>query len=78
MFSGPKLLLLGAVLWLVWLIFRLIDSRNRIRKAGQDESGQHETKEKRGDSFVELTECEGCGAYVAAGGCDNADCPLNS
>lgn len=78
MFSGPKLLLLGAVLWLVWLAFRLIDVHNRKRNAGQDESGQQGTREKRDDSFVELTECEGCGAYVTAGGCDNAHCPLNS
>ena len=73
MFSGPKLLLLGAVLWLVWISFRLIDRRYRARSAGQDK-----TAENKGDSFVELTECEGCGAYVTAAGCDNIDCPVNS
>ncbi len=73
MFSGPKLLLLGAVLWLVWMAFRLIDRRNRVRNANQDK-----TTEKKADSFIELTECEGCGAYVTAAGCDNADCPVNS
>ena len=81
MFSVPKLLLLGAVLWLVWFAFRLIERRNRARKADQDETGQtgqQERGRKRGDSFVELTECKGCGAYVTAAGCDNADCPVNS
>ena len=73
MFSGPKLLLLGAVLWLVWMVFRLIDRRHRARNDGQDK-----TAENKGDSFVELTECEGCGAYVTAAGCDNTDCPVNS
>jgi len=78
MFSGPKLLLLGAVLWLVWLVFRLIDRRNRARNNDQGETGQCETGEKKADSFVELAECEGCGAYVTIAGCDNADCPVNS
>ena len=78
MFSGPKLLLLGAVLWLVWLAFRLINRRSRALNADKDETGQQEPGERRDDSFVELTECEGCGAYVTSAGCDNADCPLNS
>ena len=73
MFSGPKLLLLFAVLWLVWLVFRLIDRRNRTWNASQGK-----TAEKKTDSFVDLTECEGCGAYVTALGCDNPDCPVNS
>tara|TARA_B100001057_G_scaffold426005_1_gene449826 strand:- start:558 stop:779 length:222 start_codon:yes stop_codon:yes gene_type:complete len=73
MFSGPKLLLLGAVLWLVWMAFRLIDRRNRARNADRDK-----TAENKADSFVELTECEGCGAYVTAAGCDNTECPVNS
>ncbi len=78
MFSGSKLLLLGAVLWLVWLVFRLIDRRNRARNADQDEMSQQETRKKKADSFVDMTECEGCGAYVTEAGCDNADCPVNS
>ncbi len=73
MLSGPKLLLLGAVLWMVWLVFRLIDRRNRARNAGH-----HKTAENKADSFVELTQCEGCGAYVTAEGCDNTDCRVNS
>ena len=73
MFSGPKLLLLGAVLWLVWIVFRLIDRRNRVRNADRDK-----TAENKADSFVDLTECEGCGAYVTAAGCDNTECPVNS
>ena len=40
MFSGPKLLLLFAVLWLVWLAFRLIDRRNQIQKTGQEETAE--------------------------------------
>ena len=73
MFSGPKLLLLFSVLWLVWLVFRLIDRRKPIWNSSQDE-----TAERKADRFVELTECEGCGAYVTAAGCDNSDCPVNS
>ena len=73
MFSGPKLLLLFAMLWLVWLVFRLINRRNRTCSTGQDK-----TAEKKADQFVELTECEGSGAYVTAEGCDNSDCPVNS
>ncbi len=73
MFSGSKLLLLFAVLWLVWLVFRLLDRRNRTRNVDQNK-----TAEKKADSFVELTECELCGAYVSVAGCDNSDCPVNS
>ena len=73
MFSGPKLLILFAVLWLLWLAFRLIDRRNRIRNPDEGE-----TAEKKANSFVELSECERCGAYVTAAGCDNSDCPVNS
>ena len=73
MFSVPKLLLLGALLWIVWIVFRLIDRRNWMRNAEKDEAA-----EKKAESYVELTECEGCGAYVTAAGCDNADCPANS
>ena len=73
MFSGPKLLLLGAVLWLVWMVFGLIDRRNWVRNADRDK-----TAENKADSFVDLTECEGCGAYVTAAGCDNTECPVNS
>ena len=40
MFSGPKLLLLFAVLWLVWLVFRLIDCRNRTLNAGLDKTAE--------------------------------------
>ncbi|GIR96984.1 MAG: hypothetical protein CM15mP100_2040 [Alphaproteobacteria bacterium] len=49
MFSGPKLLLLFAVLWLVWLVFRLIDRRNRTWNAGQDK-----TAEKRLTALLSL------------------------
>ena len=73
MFSGPKLLLLFAVLWLVWFVFRLIERRNRILNNGQDK-----TADKNAHNFIELTECEGCGAYVTEAGCDNSDCPMNS
>lgn len=78
MFSGPKLLLLGVVLWLVWFVFRLIERRNRALNTDQEEAAQQKTEEKKTDSFVELKECEGCGAYVATAGCDNPDCPVNS
>ena len=54
------------------MAFRLIDRRNRAQNANEDDTG-----EERADSFVELTECEGCGAYVTAAGCDNPDCPVN-
>ena len=73
MFSGLKLLFLFAVLWLVWLVFRLIDRRNRTWNAGQ-----YKTAEQKSDGIVELAECEGCGAYVTAAGCDNSDCSVNS
>ena len=73
MFSLPKLLILFALLWAVWLAFRLIDRRNQARD-DQAESG--ETPDM--DKSVDLTECDQCGAYVPAGGCDKTDCPLNS
>ena len=64
--------MLFALLWAVWLAFRLIDRRNQARddKARSDDRGAM-------DKSVDLTECDRCGAYVPAGGCDKSDCPLN-
>lgn len=73
MFSLPKLLMLFALLWAVWLVFRLIDRRNQAR---DDQAGSGDTPDM--DKSVDLTECDWCGAYVPAGGCDKSDCPLNS
>ena len=73
MFSLPKLLMLFALLWAVWLVFRLIDRRNQAR---DDQAGSGDTPDM--DKSVDLTECDLCGAYVPAGGCDKSDCPLNS
>ena len=69
MFSVPKLLLLGALLWAVWLAFRLIDRRNKARDDNADTDDAH--------TPVETIECDRCGAFVAASGCDKADCPLD-
>ena len=73
MFSLPKLLMLFALLWAVWLAFRLIDRRNQAR---DDQVGSGDATDM--DKSVDLTECDRCGAYVPAGGCDKSDCPLNS
>ena len=69
MFSVSKLLLLAALLWGVWLAFRLIERRNKAR---DDNAGTNDAH-----TPVEVIECDRCGAFVTAGGCDQADCPLN-
>ncbi len=83
MFSLPKLLMLFGLLWAVWLVFRLIDRRNQARDEGPEsgqETGQQTSRrdEPPADRSVDLSECERCGAYVPAGGCDKSDCPLKS
>jgi len=65
--------MLFGLLWAVWLAFRLIDRRNQSRV---DQPGDED--KTAADKSVDLTECDQCGAYVTAGGCDKSDCPLNS
>ena len=73
MFSLPKLLLLFGLLWAVWLAFRLIDRRNQTLTTQTRQTDEHSD-----NSSVDLKECDRCGAFVTAGGGDQADCPLKS
>ena len=76
--SLPKILGLFALIWLVWMVFRLIEARQNNRadqpldKNG-DASGA--AKKDQNDASVDLQECTICGAWVSGETCDWENCP---
>ena len=68
MLSPSKLITLGLVLALVWVIFRTIERRNAVREDAAS-SGKKSTT-------VDLTQCAQCGAWVDAP-CGQKDCPIS-
>ena len=76
--SLPKILGLIAVIWLVWMIFQVIDARQKNR-ADQplDKNGDAPGAAKRdpNDASVDLQECTICGAWVSGETCGRENCP---
>lgn len=70
--SLPKLLALGAVIWAVWMGFRLIERRGPGKGDGTDQAGQDGKKSNRA---LDLEECAVCHAWVAGEACDRDACP---
>ena len=69
--SLPKLLALGAVIWAVWMGFRILERRkggkdDRISRGG-DEGGEHRA--------LDLEECRVCRAWVNGEACEREACP---
>ena len=70
--SLPKLLALGAVIWAVWMGFRLIERRGKGQDGGPDQAGHDRKSSNRA---LDLEECTVCRAWVAGEACDREACP---
>ena len=67
--SLPKLIGLAAVIWLVWMAFRMLEARQaRGTKPDNDDRTVDPTS-------VDLIECDICGAWVAGDRCERDNCP---
>jgi hypothetical protein len=76
--SLPKILGLIAVIWLVWMTFRVIDARQKNRADRPlDKNGDAPgaAKKDQNDASVDLQECTICGAWVTGETCDRENCP---
>ena len=75
MFSLPKILGLLAILWLVWMLFRIIERRQI--QTNSDKNGTADNQGTDGaDKAVEVEECPHCHKVVSKGGCAKENCPL--
>jgi len=75
MFSLPKILGLLAILWLVWMLFRIIERRQI--QTNSDKNGIADNQGTDGtDKAVEVEECPRCHKFVSKGGCAKENCPL--
>jgi len=78
--SLPKLLALAAVIWAVWMGFRLIERRGTGQNGGRN-NGPHGGPDQAGgdgrdpNRALDLEECPVCHAWVAAEACDREACP---
>ncbi|MEX0503473.1 hypothetical protein AB3X55_07740 [Alphaproteobacteria bacterium LSUCC0719] len=72
--SLPKLLALAAVIWAVWMGFRLLERR------GGDARGTPPDKpeDRTGNGALDLEECAVCRAWVAGEPCERESCPYRS
>ena len=68
MFSLPKILGLLAILWLVWMLFKIIERRQI--QTNSDKNGTADNQRVEGaDKAVEVEECPHCNKFVSKGGC---------
>ena len=75
MFSIPKILGLLAILWLVWMLFRIIERRQI--QTNSDKNGTADNQGTDGaDKAVEVEECPHCHKFVSKDGCAEENCPL--
>ena len=83
--SLPKLLALGAVIWAVWMGFRVLERRGG--KNGQIPRGDDQTSDGSSDGSsgrpgghraLDLEECRVCRAWVAAEACERDACPYRA
>ena len=68
--SLPKLIGLAAVIWRVWMAFRMFESR----QARGDTTPDNDDRPADPGS-VDLVECDICGAWVAGHRCERDNCP---
>lgn len=81
--SLPKLLALGAVIWAVWMGFRILERRGGGGKDGQiprggDQAGDGAGDRPGGHRALDLEECRVCRAWVAAEACERDACPYRA
>ena len=70
--SLPKLLALAAVIWAVWMGFRLLERR------GGNQGGRDDQAKDAGagaNRALDLEECAVCRAWVAGEACEREACP---
>lgn len=70
--SLPKLLALGAVIWAVWMGFRILERR---KGDGQNDKVPRNGDEGRGHRALDLEECRVCRAWVNGEACERDACP---
>ena len=75
--SLPKLLALGAVIWAVWVGFRMLERRGggRDGSVSRDGDGNDGGRAGKGNRALDLEECSVCRAWVAAEACEREACP---
>ena len=67
-FSFPKIILLLAIIFLVWQVFRIIEKRNKFKKNIQDDVESQE------EAYETLIECKECGRFLSKD--DLKNCPI--
>ncbi len=67
-FSLPKIILLLAILFLVWQVFKIIEKRNRLKNNNEDDT------ESKDETYESLIECKQCGNFFSKDSVKN--CPL--
>jgi len=70
--SLPKLVALAAVIWAVWMGFRLIERRGKGSDGRADQAGDDG---KASNRALDLEECRICRAWVAGEPCEREACP---
>ena len=68
MISFPKLILIGAIIFVVWTMFRIIERRRAASNDSRNEAAP--------DRPVDTIECARCNAFVSDEGCNRPDCPV--
>lgn len=68
MLTPSKLIVLGIILGVIWVVFRTIERRNNVHSS--------HAKEKKSSSTLDLEQCNICGAWVNTP-CDKKDCPIS-
>ena len=67
-FSFPKIILLIAIIFLVWQVFRIIEKKNRLKNNNEDD------KESKEEAYESLIECKQCGNFFSKE--DLKNCPI--
>ena len=67
-FSFPKIILLIAIIFLVWQVFRIIEKRNRLKNNSEDNI------EDKDETYESLIECKQCGNFFSKE--DLKNCPI--
>lgn len=78
MLSLPKILALAGVVWLVFYLFRKMDSRRHLNDRANKPDSNEGKKGGAAPDSLDLEECRECGAWVSGQACDRAECPYRS
>ena len=67
-FSFPKIILLLAIIFIVWQVFRIIEKRNRLKNNNEVDI------ESKDEVYESLIECKQCGNFFSKD--DASNCPI--